>query len=403
MIRVVPLRLGGSAADQIATSLTSLALTALVARSTSALQFGVFSFSVAVILSLQAFARAVGPETVAICAPEDHESRVLEESRALGSALFVAFVGSFGSLVAATMMLEKPSHAGAALALAVVIPCVIGADARRGLYLSAGRQGAALRQSAFILIAVFGGGLLIAKLDEGVAWPFVGLWGVASGVICYALAMRESRVVFSRAWVLRHSATMKWLVAEAGSQSILNQVSLMAIAALLTVSDLGAIRGALLLFAPLTLISQGLSLVIPAEARRRSIASVRQIVNRTLIGIVLLVAFAVLLLFQPDIWGLAAFILGDTAEGVRGLFVPIGVFAASAAISMVASLALRGAVGASSSGRLRLILGPVNAAAGPIAAILSRDLNIVAWAIGLTQFATCLVWWVSFNQRTRRR
>lgn len=399
MIPPILRRVGASAGDQLATSSTSLVVTGFCASGTSAYQFGVFSFCVAVVLSLQAVSRAVGAETVAITAVDHGPTRKNDEASATAVALAVAVTGS--AAVVAAGLWVVPALRLPALGLAIAIFGVITADTRRGLLLSARQPARAMAQSASILAIVLPGGAVLAFSDHAGAWTFLVLWGASSFVASIMFGMERISLPNPARWAMRHSVTIKWLLVEAFSQSISNQVGLMLIAALLLVSDLGAIRGALLVFAPLTLLTQGLALIVPAEVRRLPRSAVRTYVNRALIGLPLLVATAVVLLEQDQVWMLVSPALGGTAEGAQTIVLPIGLYVAGSSMTMIASLALRGSIGATTSGKTRLVLAPVNAIAGPLTALLSGDLIWVAWSLGATQALIAIVWWRLLLRRTR--
>lgn len=390
-------RLGGSAADQIFTSLTSLALTALCARNTSAAEFGLFSTGVSIVLSVQAFARATGTEAVAITALESRESRRVQEAAGTGASLLLALIAALSCVVGALVF---PGWRMIATSLSVCLMGVVYADCRRGLYLSSRRQRNALTQSSYVLITtVTAAALCVAT--QAKAWAFLMAWGLASGLSSVLAGRHDLSIRWPVSWIRSHKNSIRWLIIEALSQSVLNQVAFLVIAAVLSPADLGAIRGALLLFAPLTLFSQGLALIIPAEARREPLPLVRLAVDRLLLTIMILVAIAVAALRTGPVWHLASYFLGATAFGAEGILVPIGVFVAGSSMTMVASLALRGAAGAAASGRMRATLAPLCALCSIGVAAATQDVYSVAWSLGLAQFLLSLVWWARFRRFAR--
>lgn len=394
-------RVGASAGDQACTSLTSLLLTTWAAATLSSASFGVFSACVAGLLLLQSVTRAVGPEAVAVTAAEDRTERLQDESAGLGASIAVSLVGLVVMVLLAIMLGDDQGVAVAVVG--AISPVVTLADARRGMWIAARKPRLAVRQSSATLVFVVSilAGLLVLGLITA-SW-ILAAWGLASLSAILVARMSELRVRLDLRWLRRRAATIGWLLVEAMSQSMVGQFVFLAIAALLSAASLGAIRGALLVFAPLTVALQGLGLLIPAESRRARANVVRKGVAVAAVGICMTIGSLIAALNISSVWGVAALLLGDTAAAARTLLVPIGCFVGASAISMVVSLAIRGVHGAAASGAVRLLFSPLNALLAPSTAIISGDLTMVAWALAAGQTATAAGWVVAFCIRSRSR
>ncbi|MEA2716232.1 MAG: hypothetical protein QOI99_549 [Actinomycetota bacterium] len=256
--------------DQAISSLTNFAICLAVARHASPAEFGAFSLALTLYVTFLWASRSVTtePYVVRFTAASDGAQRAAA-SQAVGTALSVGVL-SAGVLVAVGAV-------GGALTLPVLAAMAAGMagllvqDSYRYVLFAAGRaRAAAANDLAWLACQA---GLVAALLASGRASATtMSLAFGASATAAALLGMRQTGVVpapgRSVEWLGRHRDLGVPFFLELVAVTGMMQVALLAVAATTGAAAIGALRAAMLLFGPLTVIFVGMLVIGVPEVIR---------------------------------------------------------------------------------------------------------------------------------------
>jgi O-antigen/teichoic acid export membrane protein len=261
-------RLGWGIADQAISSITNFALGIVVARSLDAADFGAFSLAwvtYSVILNLSR-GLATDPLAVRYSGPLDDRWRSAVRRAASTATALGLVVGAVCLLVG----LGIGGLVGSAfVALGLTLPGLLLQDSWRFAFFVAGKGQRAFANDVVWAIALVPA-MLIASITA-TTFGFVLAWGAAAmaaalfGCIQTRLVPRRSGIV---SWMREHRDLGPRYLVENVSDSASAQLQMYGLGAIAGLPDVGAVRGAQILLAPVIALRMGISLISVPEAAR---------------------------------------------------------------------------------------------------------------------------------------
>jgi hypothetical protein len=346
--------------DQALSSILNLAVGVGVARAVSASEFGSFA------LALTTYALALGISRAVTSEPLLVRSSLLpraewkaEASEAVGTASIVgALVGLM--LLAAAI----PTSGSLAVSFAIVgaaMPGLIVQDACRMAFFAARQpKRAFMNDLGWLCFLVPLLAITSAQHHLGYVLAAWAVTATAAAVLGLGQLGIIPRPHAWRRWLTKHRRLAPRFFAEFVVISAPFQLALYAVAAVSGREIVGALRGAVMLFGPISVVMTGISFVaIPegVQIMRRSINAFRRTTRwlaATLATMCLLWGLGVLLV--PDSLGTA--VLGSSWEGAQETALPLSFAFAASGVTLVAVAGLRALAAAERSLRARLIGAP---------------------------------------------
>ncbi|MFN2606525.1 MAG: hypothetical protein ABR511_01320 [Acidimicrobiales bacterium] len=384
--------------DQAVSSLTNFTISVAVARSASPREFGIFSLGLTMYVTLLWASRSVTTEPFVVrftAAPPDEQRAAARQ--AAGTATVVGMVSA--CVLVAVGAAGGPLALRVLAAVAVGMPGLLAQDSLRYVLFAAGRaRSAAANDGTWLLLQAVVVAALVAAGRASAATLTLAFGASASAAA--ALGMYQTGVVPAPAragkWLRRHRDLgvpfFLELVAVTGSM----QVALLAVAATAGAAAIGAVRAAMLLLGPLTVVFLGLFVISIPEAirvRGRSATALPRMVAALGVGLPAATALwtAVVLLIPRR---LGVDLLGPNWVPGRHLVPPVAVLVAGHGCALAAIVGLRAlgaarqSLGARLWGAPAFLVGGIAGAAAGGAYGAGIGLAVAAWFdAGLAWFA----------------
>ena len=394
-------RFGWGLADQTLSSLTNFALTVLVARSVGVTEFGYFAIVLTIYLTSLGISRAAITSPLSIrfstCPQREWQDAVRS---ATGSVLVLAtFMGIACAVVG--LFVQDPLR-GALVALGVCLPGLLVQDSWRFAFFASGHK-----SQAFVNDLVWGVTLVVLFVPvllstyDGVGW-FVAAWGGAAAIAA-AFGAYQARLIpkpgAALTWWRNHRDLSDWFTYEFLAIRGSVQVAIFAIAAMLSVHAVGALRAGGVLFGASNILVLGLGLVAVPEGVKllsTSVAGFRHTML-SLSGIVGVIALAWggVLVVLPD--GIGTALLGETWPAARELLLPLGLATAFGAAAIGFTSGLRSLAAAKTIFRARLLVTVLLLAGVFAGALIGRSAQGVAWGDAIANALALLIWFWFFH------
>lgn len=393
-------------ADQVFSSLTNFAINIMVARSFGASVFGAFSIAFGAYVIFLNLSRSVTSEPLAIRfsnVPDDVWSD--GASRASGTSLLL---GAFGSAVCFGIAWAVDGDLSTALfGLGLMLPGLLYLDIWRFAFFARGKGQLALLCDglwALLLFPVLG---WFTFVSEPSLFLVTLAWG-ASATVASAIVVAAAGVapIFTSVlrWLADHRDLTPHFAAELATVSVAVQLSLLGIGAAASLAAVGAYRAAHVLFGPLRVLYQGLTLfgvpegvrVLAGSTHRLRVASKRASWLLAAFGL----AFGSGLYLLPN--SLGRVILGETWRLAEPLIIPFTVGVVAVGLSVPTYIGLKALEAARTAFRTRFVV----AGADVVVTILGAA---VAGASGATWAGRSLLlggarlWWHVYEKRLRER
>jgi O-antigen/teichoic acid export membrane protein len=387
--------MGWGIADQAVSSITNLALGIVVARSLGAADFGAFSLAwvtYGVILNLSR-GLATDPLTVRYSGPLDDRWRAAARRAASTATALGLVVGALCLLVG----LAIGGVVGAAFAaLGLTLPGLLLQDSWRIAFFVAGKG-----QHAFANDVVWAISLIPAMLiasNAPTTFGFVLAWGAAAiaaavfGCIQTRLVPRPSGIV---SWMREHRDLGPRYLVENVSDSASAQLQMFALGAIAGLPEVGAVRGAQILLAPVVALRMGISLIAVPEAARvlkrwpRRLQAFCLVLGGSQAAACLLWG-AGLFLLPPRVGELA---LGSIWPSASALIVPTALWVAAGAVFDGAFVGLRALGVSRRSMPVRVARAIAWVIGGIVGAFLAGAAGSVWGTAAANLLAVALVWW----------
>lgn len=313
-------RLSWSLADQAVSSATNFGLSLLLLRFAPTEQFGAFGLAFATYLLLLNVARAATSTPLLLLGTEEQRTR-----GALTVTLTLSVVGALALLTVASIL---SGPAGTVFfAFSVGLPALLAQDFFRFVALAEDRPHAALALDAIWLVVQALATALLFLADATTYPLLIAAW--LTGALASAL---WAQAIFRRAPSLREAKTyfsasahlVKALVPENLIQIAATQLTPFAVAAILSVSAVGSIRGAQTIMGPASMIYMGLMPPLTVQARKRVQPSHDELWRFGFLASASLAIFILLygltLVAVPSVWLAAVF--GDNIAASTPILLP---------------------------------------------------------------------------------
>lgn len=385
--------------DQVVYSLTNFALSVLVARSVTQQEFGAFSVIFVAYVFVQGVLEAVVAEPFTV----SYSATPRKGAAPLGDAagcVVGAGIG-LGVVILALSRLTSEAVGGVLPVFAIVLPGLLLQNLWRFAFFAIGRPRAAVGNDlvwagAQIMAIV---GLIVAgkaSLNMLVlAWGGAGTVAAVVGILQAGVVPRPLR---SGRWLAGHGSLSSRFTGEFvtlyGSAYLVQAM----VGGFSGLAELAKLRGALVVFAPLNGLLNGLRIAVtplgvrvqarapgrlPALAVRLSLA----------VGAVALAWSAAALLLPT---GLGEALLGDTWKGAREVVPAIAVTVVAAGLSVGAFTGLRAMVAARRSLRARGAIAVLSLVLGGAGAVLGNAAAAAA-GLGLASMVGVVLMWLQYR------
>lgn len=399
-------RAGWSLLDQGLSSVTNLALTALIARSSTPAEFGAFAAAMAVYLFALNVSRSLASDALLVRYSQRSISQWREgTSQSLGVALAVSCVMSI--LVALVAQFFTDALRDMLVVLAVGLPGLLLQDACRFAFFANGAPRQAAANDAIwgvAQICFFGAA---AEISEWSGRELFLLWAM-SAYIAAAMACRQARVRPGirrlRIWIREQQDLIGRFLVEYLIDGGSAQAGFAAAGSLAGLVALGAMNGGRLLVGPLTVIFLGMNAFSVAEgvalqrhAKHRLLPMFRAM---ALAVCLLSAAWGLALSFLPDRWGGA--LLGQTWTAAHAVLFAWVLHCGLNGCTQLARSGLRSFGAASQTLRNRVLIAPVTVAC-MVGGAAWRGAEGASFGLALSGLFGVLVWWLAFERECRRR
>jgi len=368
-------RFTARATEQLLWTLITFCGTSIGAAFLSAREFGHLALGSAVVLLVQALARAIWTDLQAIAyveTPESHSATTATLLKQAGSVAG-AFFGAVGLVV---LWIPEPSLRPLVIGTCLAAALVPASDLVRGSLLVRGRAraGAALASAAFAVAAAVTAVTFAFTKSAGAflcGWAgamgvvvAVGFWSVRSKLTRQGAEPDKARIAALR------RRTMRPLLGEAALTAGVSQGAVFILAATLGPLANAAVRGGFLLFFPLNMAVQSLSHSIVPQAGRASARTAGfAVIGRWLFwaGLGPVMYLAIMLLIDRS---LLAILLGDSVDLARQVAPGVALYVAGTAMTVI-SVGLARATGKFAYGTvLRAVVAPVSLFAPAVLGVL---------------------------------
>jgi O-antigen/teichoic acid export membrane protein len=394
-------RLSGTVGDQILSSVTNFALGVFVARSLGPTNFGAFSVGYATYIVVLGISRSLNtdPLMVRYSASSTAEWR-RATTAATGGAIATGLAAGAAMLVIGVV---RGDMTGTALiGMGIMMPGLLLQDAWRMSFFTVGRPSQALVND-LVWVTVMGAGFALAFITGHESLSALTLtWGGAASVAAI-VGFAQARTGMPRLnplpWWRMHRDLGPRFLAEFGASGALVQLTYFAIGAFAGLRALGAVRAALLVLGPFTVLMQGGTAFGISESARiltRSRHALFRVSN----------VFSIALGIAAAVWGFAAWalpeslgvkVLGDSWDAGRSVLIPTVVYMVATGLAVGANTGFRALAAAQQSLNTKLITGCGILAAGTIGAIFGGARG-AAWAIAIANLAGAALRWFVYRR-----
>jgi O-antigen/teichoic acid export membrane protein len=394
--RAAGLRVGWTVLDQGLSSLTNFGLSVLVARFLSPEKFGTFAVLYAGYLFAVGASRALNSEPLLVRHTDrEHGPSLNAVASSTGAALLVGSVILVGCVIGAAF-----GGGAALLALGLSMPGLLLQDAWRYGFFSTGRPArAAANDALWAVLQLTFVGVLVTRYDPSVA-ALILTWG-ASATICAVVGIAQGRLrpapEHAVSWFRDHRDLAPRYFGEFVTAGGAQQIVLWLVGIVGGLAAAGAVRGAQVLFGPITVLLVAAPAAMIAEGvrlyRRDRTLLIRALAAVAAVLAIATLGWGVVLLLLPASTGQA--IVGDTWESARPLILPLTVNLVASSVATGALVGLRVLQEASRSFRLRVAFAPLMVSAAMIGLLIGDALGAV---VGMATVAcvAAVVWWIQF-------
>lgn len=401
------LRAGWNLVDQVLSSATNALLSFLIARSVSESDFGGFSVAFTIFSVFIGISRAVSgsPLTVRFTGRDQDEFKTATAA-GVGAAFVLGVIGGLGCLGAGALL--GGSVGMALLALGVVLPGLLVQDVWRLVFFAEARPKAAVVNDGVWAVLQIGAVFALVVLGLDAVGALTLAWGL-SACAAAALGIRQSgvrpRPSQAVSWLRTHRDLTQYLLLEYVTLQGGQQLAMLMIASIGSLSAVGALRGAQVLLGPTTILAVGMySFALPEFSRRRDELTARGWIGGAL-GLSAFVTslgavWGAIFLFLPDAVGKG--LLGDTWPATEAILVASIVQQAGAAISIGPATMLYAMDRAKVTLAIHAVLAPLLLVGGVVGVILGGAQG-AAWGFAVAFWAVVPAWWIRLRREARAR
>ena len=395
-------QVGFSIFDQMLSSVTSLLVVVLLARSSTTEKFGRFSVIFAVYVVVLGICRALTTEPMAVQYGRlDEERHDHDPTKSVLSTS--CLIGTMAMLVCAVPALLVPSDRVAWLLLGLALPGLMIQDACRYVLIAGSRAEQACVLDAIWLIGTLGLSFTVDRHDPNVDLWLTSTWlvcGVLSGLVGVWL-LRRSLVGPTRGWLRRMLPlgwrfTLEFLAQNGSAQFVILVVGWR------SVVEAAAVRGASTILAPVGVILSGAgSALIPRlkspleDGKRRASSTAAVVAGAACVLTVVCVPAAY---FAPERLGRAA--LGASWSASRRLMPFLAIASLFNALAFGPNIVLRALGRANDTMRSRVAGGVLLVAAVSVGFALGVGLYVLATLLAIPAAVTGALLWRAVPRHT---
>lgn len=371
-------------------------MTLLAAKFLSAKEFGSFALVFAVYALIGGLCQAMGstPLSVRFSGVPPHSFGVASAS-ATGTSL-VGGLASGAACVAGGLLI-RPDLGTPLVALGVALPGLMLQDAWRFAFVAQGRARSAAVNDliwAFVQALGFGAALLVNRID---ATLLILIWGGAanlSALIGCLQARRLPAPLSAPIWIRTHWQLIVRYAAESLAIRGSGQAALLIVGAIAGVTAAGSLRGAQVLFGPLSILVLAGPLVGVPEAVRTLRAKPGAL--RPLMIWISVIAFFVFGIGSLAIIALPGtllhHVLGSTTSGARPLLLAVTIQYLAAAAALGPQIGLRSMAAATTTLRT-FTFGGVLLLLGTTVGVSIDGVGGAAYGMALASSVVAVIWW----------
>lgn len=396
-------RMSWGLVDQAVSSMTNFAVGLYVARSLGAAEFGMFSLAWVTFSVVLNMSRGLATDPLVVRFSGVGE-RAWRKAVGLASGMALSVGIGVGALCLLAGGMIGGQLGSAFVALGIVLPWLTLQDSWRYAFFAAGQGGRSVANDLVWGVALIPAMAIATQF--GTVFAFILAWGLAAAVAAGFGCLQTRLLPHSAggsAWLRQHRDLGPRYMVENVSLSAASMLRMYGLGAIAGLTDVGAIRGADLLLAPLVAVLMGVCLVAVPEAAR-----VLQRRPHRLFGFCLALGGAqaiaaltwglALVLLLPDAVG--RWVLPSLWESASVLIVPAALTATGVGMANGASTGLR-ALGASRrSLRAQLVSAGFLVTFGLIGAVLGGALGS-AWGAALAATVGAAVSWTQLRAGLR--
>lgn len=403
--RSVARPLAWSIADQAVSSLSTLVLTALVARVSPPAAFGAFALVLGAYPVAITAMRALAAEPMAIL--HGRGDPAASARSVVSVAMCVGAISGVALLVGAGF--TEGDLRSLLLVVGVASTGLVLQDGARAALLVLGRPRAAFANDAlWLVVQVAATGLLLAS-DRATTVTVTMAWA-ASGFVLGLVGLAQLRTVpgVGRAvrWVRDQRRLWPSLLVEHAVTVGAWQVALIVLVALNDTAAAAGVRGAQTLFGPVAILHLAMTFtVVPLLGRRfredRTGRSGVQLAAAVAVGLAgASIVATVVLLVVPD--GIGEAVLGESWGDARGVVLPFGIYLAGTGVNIGALLGLRALAATRRSVSVRLVSGAALLIGTAIGGAVASTTGFIV-ALTTVTWASTALWWHSLRSVVRTR
>ena len=359
-------RAAWSVGDQAISSLMGLGLSVAVAHAVSAHAFGAFAIAIAAYYLALGWSRALASDVfvVRFTDKESNSAASIHAARGSAAGTVVALGVVLGLLFCATSGLVDGETRSVFVALGVALPALLLQDFMRYSFFAAGRGYLAFTTDAIwasLSVVAVGSSLAIGLDDPAL---FIVEWGAGAGVAALlglAFARFAPKPRNTVRWLRAHRDLAFRFFAEITIMNATSSLSIVLVGTIAGLQAAGAIRAAIVLMGPLSVILMASALFGVAEgvnASRRSLRALR------VLALQISSAFAVVaLLWTAAVSLIPAHvgrqILGDSWGGARQVLIAVGFYMVALGAMSGAFIGMRSLAAARQSLHARMLIAPL--------------------------------------------
>ena len=391
--------------DQVFSSLTNFGLNILIARSLGASAFGAFSLAFSIFVIAISISRAFTSEPLVV---RFSSSSRLEWARgaAKASGLSVLLGVIVGSLCVLAAQFMTGDLRSVFLGVGICMPGLLLQDLWRFSFFAVKRGDKSLLNDLVWALIMFPLLIMMLRRDDPDLLHIVLTWGGAA-TVAGLFGVVQARVLPSltspRAWLTEHRDLTPSYAGEMVTGSVSSQLVFFGIGAVASLAAVGAYRSAFVIFGPIRVLYQGLSLMGVSEAVRmvgKSTARLRHAAIRTSLVLASLAgAFGLFLGLMPNQWGVA--LLGTVWAAVDPLILPFTIGAIGLGMTMPVFIGMRAIQAAKRSFRTKLTVSSVEVVAAVVGASIGGAVG-AAWAARPMVLLGSGLWWKRFGAELKR-
>lgn len=381
--------------DQGCSAASNFVLSVSVARLTAAREFGAFAVALVVPTVAILLTRSIATEPLFVrFAGLGGPTLRRGAEQALRAAISVVILLG---VIAAAVGVAVGGQLGQLLVVgAVVAPLVAAQDAARAACFAAARPVAAAMSDAAWLVAVcIGFVALTHTVESPAAWQFLMIWGIAGGLAGVGLAIWAPLWpgrVRSLPWLSEHQRIIGPTLAAATLTAAPAQIVWLAMPLIAGLAELGRLRGAYVVFGPLGVLHEGMTLALLPHLTAR--ARLHRILGRGARVTVALAAAATLwvlaVLATPVFLGTALF--GQSWRNAGMVRLGLGVSLIAEAVLIGAALVLRATARQADLAGVRLRAAPLTVG-GVLVGAWAAGAAGAAWGFALGYGVAAALGW----------